>query len=587
VQRLVLAAIVGAVLVAPVVWPYWQAQQREGFARNLYEAARHAATPGSYVSAPAVNLVYGSTGWLRTDAGAESELFPGFVAIALAIAGLSVARRRGSWPLALSATALVVSGVVLSLGPAGVRPLYAALHRFVFGFQAIRAPSRFGVLVALGLSLLAALGMREIAALSRALIRQRAPSAVPCALLLALLALEYANAPLALVAAPPRSTPTGAWLRDAPGPGAVIYLPFGMDFDNTPFMIEGLEHGRPIVNGYSGQRPAFYSGIVDTMHTFPSSEAMWTLKDLDVRYVVTTQPIDTGVWPLVERARFDDGRRATGREGNESVGAEPGVARYIYELAWSDEVEARLAPPATPVPPAAGPIPFRAGEQLTYRVTWDAPTGTVTAGEVTLVVDAPPPGGGPAASPAWRFSVHARTAPWIARFFEADDRFITTADGALRPLVHERRLREGRRSVDQRFVFDLDAGQVRGEQRDGEPAGPAVRLWPEARDAITALYFARTLDLRPGARVQAPVFENGRHSTLAISGLADETITAGGARWDTVRLDVLVQQRVPRRSAPAVTVWLGRDLPRPLVAAEVRAVFGNLRIELTSIRGTT
>jgi hypothetical protein len=72
VQRLVLAALVGGVLVAPVVWPYWQAQQREGFARNLYEAARHAATLRSYVSAPAVNLLYGSTGWLRTDAGAES-----------------------------------------------------------------------------------------------------------------------------------------------------------------------------------------------------------------------------------------------------------------------------------------------------------------------------------------------------------------------------------------------------------------------------------------------------------------------------------------------------------------------------------
>ena len=50
--RVAVAAVVGAVLVAPFVWPYLQVQRREGFTRNLFEAARHAATPASYVSAP-------------------------------------------------------------------------------------------------------------------------------------------------------------------------------------------------------------------------------------------------------------------------------------------------------------------------------------------------------------------------------------------------------------------------------------------------------------------------------------------------------------------------------------------------------
>jgi hypothetical protein len=43
-------------------------------------------------------------------------------------------------------------GYVLSLGPDGVRPVYSALHRFVFGFSAIRAPARFSVLVIFALS---------------------------------------------------------------------------------------------------------------------------------------------------------------------------------------------------------------------------------------------------------------------------------------------------------------------------------------------------------------------------------------------------------------------------------------------------
>ena len=102
---------IGAVLVAPFVWPYLQVQRREGFARNLFEAARHAATPASYVSAPEANAVYGRTGLLRTDRGAEHELFPGLVVTALAIYGLVVARRRGSGPLAAAATATLRHGL--------------------------------------------------------------------------------------------------------------------------------------------------------------------------------------------------------------------------------------------------------------------------------------------------------------------------------------------------------------------------------------------------------------------------------------------------------------------------------------------
>ena len=37
-SRLAASAIVGAVLVAPIAWPYWRTQQREGFGRNLLSA---------------------------------------------------------------------------------------------------------------------------------------------------------------------------------------------------------------------------------------------------------------------------------------------------------------------------------------------------------------------------------------------------------------------------------------------------------------------------------------------------------------------------------------------------------------------
>ena len=48
-----------------------------------------------------------------------------------------------------------------------------------------------------------------------------------------------------------------------PGREAVLYLPLAIDKENTVFMVRSLAHRRPIVNGYSGQRPAFFASIVD------------------------------------------------------------------------------------------------------------------------------------------------------------------------------------------------------------------------------------------------------------------------------------------------------------------------------------
>ena len=45
---LALAGLVSATMVAPVLVPYIQAQQREGFVRTMDEASRHAATLGSF-----------------------------------------------------------------------------------------------------------------------------------------------------------------------------------------------------------------------------------------------------------------------------------------------------------------------------------------------------------------------------------------------------------------------------------------------------------------------------------------------------------------------------------------------------------
>ncbi len=554
-----LAGLVAFLIVLPVLWPYVQAQQREGFARNLYEASQHEATLGSYFTAPRVNLLEGGTAGFITsrDGGVETQLFVGWSVMLLAAFGALAARRRGKgehWPLAASAIALIIAGFLLSLGPDGIRPLYAALQRWVFGFQAIRAPARFGILVAFGLAVLAAIGTM---AFQRSAPRWSSRAWVTLIVILAITG-EFANRPLAFVDAPPRSTPSGRWLSQAPRPGAVLYLPLTIDIENTPFMVESLEHGRPIVNGYSGLRPPFYPALVDAMHGFPTADALWTLKDLDVRYVVAPTHVENADarWPLVERAHFD---------------ADDGMPeRFIYEVVWTPEAEARLGEPSVPSPPPPGSIPFAPGETMVYRVEWDGPTGAVNAGEIEIKVDA-------TKDAAYRFTIAARTAPWIARFYDADDRFITDATADLLPIRQERQLREGRRMIDEAFRFDRDQRVVVSEGRDGRPP---LRLWPGARDPISAFFYLRTLPLAPGMHLDVPVNDSGRNLILSVKVDDSERVRVAGVEREALRVMPIVRERVERRQPPDITVWLSDDAQRIPLRASVRAGFGSVRLEL-------
>src|SRR5687768_6618025 len=167
-SRVIVAGAVAAVLIAPVAWPYWITQQREGFGRNLFEAVGNSATIQSYTQVPHENLLYGANGWLlpreprsgeRDRRNNEHQQFPGIVLLGVAVYGAVKGWRTDAWPAVTTAIALAVTGVVLSLGPEGAPALYEWVSDLVFGFHAIRAPARFAVIAMLGLCLLAAIGV--------------------------------------------------------------------------------------------------------------------------------------------------------------------------------------------------------------------------------------------------------------------------------------------------------------------------------------------------------------------------------------------------------------------------------------------
>lgn len=567
VRPVAVAGLVTAALVVPVAVPYVQVQQREGFGRTLDEASRHAASLRSYVSEPPWRpFPLAPIG--RTE---EDGLRPGWGVSVLAVLALMALRERRRRPHVWAWAAVLLLGLVLSFGPEGFRTLYAWCHRWLFGFHAVRAPARFGMLVAFASAALAAYGVCW--SFTRTA-RWRAVAIVA----IVLLVVEAVCWRVPVVAAPVLETRAGIWLRDAEAPGAIAYLPMPPDRAATAVMLDTLVHGRPIVNGYSGQRPAFAGAVEGTLATFPSSDALWMLSDLDVRFVVTPQAGLAAAWPLTERASWVD---------------EAGRSMVVYEVGDADVLERTLGAEPGVVPPEPAVPAFQAGERSTYDVFWDGGGTQVAAGTVELSIDAARPddallpswvSAAQREAIAWRVSVRLETAPWVSRFFEAEDTFTTWTTSRLLPVAHRRQIREGRRRVDQSVAFDDEGRAVVVLPPDAVSleAGPRVRVPATVRDPMAAFLLLRAVDLVAGATVRLPVSDMGRALTLETGTVAADRIQWRGRTVDTLRFTPVLAQRVRRRAPPEIDVWLARDDRLRPIRAVVDAGFGQVRLELVA-----
>ncbi len=558
-RRGVAAAALALIIAAPWSITYLRVARDIGGGRTLYEASNGSAVWSSYLQAPETNLVYGRTGWLRPGGraplpfkdGPEQPLFLGFAAMLLAAAG-ALAAPKGLKRIAMVYAVLALVGFVLSLGPNGIRTLYAALYGTLVGMSAIRASARFAVLTILGVAMLAALAVRAL--------ELRAPRVGRFAgvTAFALIALEFCNGAIAFPAPPALTTAAGRWLSAQPGSGAVVCTPITPFAGNTPCMLQALEHRRAIVNGYSGFRPPFFEALLDTVNRLPSPQALVTLHELGVEFIVNDGALEIGPEirdVLVDRASFG--------------------AQHVYQVVWSPAIDAKFTASTGVVPPDPGPPPFLVGESATYRIRWTSGPMSVPAAAATIAV-LPPQNG-----ETYRFQVLAKTEPWMSRFYEADVRLETGGGERLLPFSHHELITDGKRHIERQTTFDASRHEMRMTS-----GGTTLTLPLEAaaRDPLTALFYVRSLPMEPRSHVAIPLNDNGRRLILEV-GIEDvETITLDGHARSAWKLEPRLTDRLDRRGPLNVTAWLSADAHRVPLIIDVTAAFGSARLELETYR---
>jgi hypothetical protein len=205
-------------------------------------------------------------------------LLVGLAAI-IALAWLSprvrvAARQACQSPIAFALLALVCAWA-LSLGP---RPEslgrhladwgpYAWLNDYVPGFDGLRVPARYGVLVTLFLAMLSGYGVRAIE-------RARNVGALALVVVSMVVLAESTSAPIAINGVSPLATvrtPSGPLLTGErtppvyravsalPADAVLVEFPFGIEDYELRYMLASAVHRRPLLNGYSGGNPLSYT----------------------------------------------------------------------------------------------------------------------------------------------------------------------------------------------------------------------------------------------------------------------------------------------------------------------------------------
>jgi hypothetical protein len=288
-RMIAVAAAAAVVIVAtlPAVRAYLGARKVVG-ERGRQEVMDGSARPYNYLAPPEVNLVYGDLFDRFRDP--ERRLFPGFLAVVLAVVALwprapreSDARRRDirergvMWAYALG---LLVAFDV-SLGFNGI--LYTALYDYFLPFRALRIPARMGIMVSFSLAVLAGYGAARLGEAVRAAARRAAFVSIGV-----LLVVEYASKPLPLWSAP--TAPPAVYadiIRDrGDSPTAVIFeFPTG-HMEDPEYLYYSTFHWQYLVNGYSGFFPPSYLKVVRAVANFPDRSSFDAIKSHGARYVV-------------------------------------------------------------------------------------------------------------------------------------------------------------------------------------------------------------------------------------------------------------------------------------------------------------
>lgn len=225
-------------------------------------------------------------------------------------------------------------------------------------------------------------------------------------------------------------------------------------------------------------------------------------------------------------------------------------------------------PPRAQSPPSSPAL--RIGEILNYRIDWRRFSGAATAR--LQIVDRREFFG----AASWHFRAALHTAAPLRAFYPVDDEIDSYAlSSGLQSHKYHEHFREFGRPV------DTDALLV----SPAEPSNstlPSVIVPPDTRDALSAIYFLRSIDWKAVAETRTPVFDGQDVYTMIATKEKTEFVQIAAGSFNATRISIHLLDGTREIPDEHFTIWLANDLAQTPILGEAHLAIGALRVELVS-----
>lgn len=219
---------------------------------------------------------------------------------------------------------------------------------------------------------------------------------------------------------------------------------------------------------------------------------------------------------------------------------------------------------------------FAPGEYLKFVVRYFAVVGGYATLEVRDLVEH----GG---RPCYRLVGTAKSAFPFSTFYKVDDYLESLFDAVdFMSWRYVKRTREGGYQEDSLLTYDQMAHKAVWYKNQEPPRETAIP--PLVQDVLSAFYYFRLLDVKPGESVAIPTNARGKNYELVVDVLKRESVWVRAGKFDCLRLKPHVKYDNVFQNKGEIDLWVTDDARKVPVLIKTKIVVGSIDIELIEAR---
>lgn len=237
----------------------------------------------------------------------------------------------------------------------------------------------------------------------------------------------------------------------------------------------------------------------------------------------------------------------------------------------------RPAPAQKPAPAPARkerPVPFAAGEKLTYDVSWSS---YVTAGSATLTIVEKKPSYD---SVAYYIVAEGQPGTLLSKLYDLYYKADTLLDAySLLPQRASTFSKEGRRQRMKTTMFDHRTNIANYEVKTRTVVTRDLKVPAYSQDPLGAVYVLRALALKAGDRFSVPICDGGQTYKVDIVVGAPEPVKTGIGEVRSWKITPALPKE-QAATARRLTLWLSDDARRLPVKMQAQLAVGTFDLTI-------